>query len=297
MKYVLTGGAGHITKPLAKKLLAAGHQVTVIGRSAANLEELTRAGANAAIGSVEDIPFLTSAFSGADAVYAMVPPNFTATDWKGYIGQIGQNYATAIQDANVKYVVLLSSVGAHMIEGCGPVSGLYRAEQSLDKLQGVNTRYLRASYFYQNLLSNIGLIKQAGIVGANFSITGNKMPIVDPQDIAAAAAEELLGLSFKGHSVRYVASDEVSTDAIAAALGAAIGKPDLKWVQFSDDQALQGMLGAGLPEEIAKNYVEMSQAVQSGAMSADYWKNHQSPSGKIKLDDFAKEFAAAYSAS
>ena len=74
MKYVITGGAGNISKPLALQLLKAGHTVTVIGRNAANLTELTNAGAKAAIGSVEDIAFLTASFTGADAVYTMVPP-------------------------------------------------------------------------------------------------------------------------------------------------------------------------------------------------------------------------------
>ena len=114
MNYTLTGGAGNITKPIALALLKAGHSVTVIGRNAANLKELTDAGAAAAIGSVEDIAFLTQAFTGADAVYTMVPPTMPASDWKGYIGRIGKNYATAIAAAAVKKVVNLSSVGAHL---------------------------------------------------------------------------------------------------------------------------------------------------------------------------------------
>ena len=65
MKYVITGGAGNISKPLALQLLTAGHAVTVIGRSEGNLKELTDAGAKAAIGSVEDLAFLTAAFFGA----------------------------------------------------------------------------------------------------------------------------------------------------------------------------------------------------------------------------------------
>ncbi len=95
MKYVITGGAGHISKPLTEKLIAAGHQVTVIGRNAANLKELTGKGAQAAIGSVEDTGFLTGAFAGADAIYTMIPPIHNTTDWKGDIGSDRQNYAAA----------------------------------------------------------------------------------------------------------------------------------------------------------------------------------------------------------
>ena len=82
MKYVITGGAGHISKPVVEKLLAGGHLVTVIGRNAENLKELVAKGATAAVGSVDDIKFLTKTFQGADAVYTMIPPNMAAPDWK-----------------------------------------------------------------------------------------------------------------------------------------------------------------------------------------------------------------------
>lgn len=296
MKYVITGSAGNISKPLAETLLQAGHQVTVISRTAANLKSLTDAGATAAIGSVEDEDFLAETFKGADAVYTMVPPKWDPIDWKKHIGQTGERYARAISKAGVKYVVNLSSVGAHLPDGCGPVSGLYISEQALNTLKDVNVKHLRPAYFYQNLLSNLSLIKSSGIMGGNFSLSGHSFPIADPRDIAAAAAEELLALSFTGKSVRYVVSDEVSTDAIALTLGKAIGNPALPWVAFTDEQALQGMLQAGLSEEIAKNYVEMGQALNSGKMSEDYLKNRSGKLGTIKLDDFAKEFAAIYQA-
>jgi uncharacterized protein YbjT (DUF2867 family) len=69
MKYVITGAAGNISKPLTEKLLNAGHEVTVISRSSENIRSLTEQGAKAAIGSVEDVEFLKKTFSGADAVY------------------------------------------------------------------------------------------------------------------------------------------------------------------------------------------------------------------------------------
>lgn len=131
-------------------------------------------------------------------------------------------------------------------------------------------------------------------MGANFDLSDKTFTIVDPSDIATVAIQALLQLDFKGHSVQYIASDEVSTGEIAATLGSAINKPGLKWVLFTDEQALQGGIQAGLPEEVAKNYVEMNHALHTGAMSEDYWKNHTPVSGKIKLVDFAKNFAAVY---
>lgn len=294
MKYVITGGAGHISKPLTEKLLTAGHSVTVIGRNAENLKELVAKGAKAAIGSIEDVKFLAETFKGADAVYTMVPPNFAATEWKAWIGKIGGNYAAAIKDAGIKYVVNLSSIGAHLPDGVGPVSGLHRAEQALNKLQGVNIRHLRPSYFITNLLANVGLVKNAGIIGSNFGSNDQKLVLVHPDDIADVAFEELAGLKFSGTSVRYIASDEKNAKEVAEVIGKAIGKPDLPWIAFSDADALGGMLQAGLPEEIAKNYVEMGNALNTGIMNEDYWKHHPEKLGKVKLEDFAKTFAAIY---
>lgn len=296
MNYVIAGSLGHISKPLSQALIKAGHHVIVITSKQQHATLIKALGAKAAVGSIEDIAFLKEAFAGADAVYTMVPPKFDAADWKQWIEQIGKNYAEAINANGVKYVVNLSSIGAHMYEGCGPVSGLNRAEAALNRLTNVNIKHLRPAYFYHNLLANIDMIKHMNIIGSNFGVKERKFGLVHPVDISKAATEELLELNFKGHAVLYLASDDVSTDEIANTLGSEIGKPDLPWIVFSNEQALQGMMQSGLPEEVAKNYTEMGAAINSGEMYSDYWKNHPQKLGDIKLDDFAKEFAAVYNA-
>jgi uncharacterized protein YbjT (DUF2867 family) len=238
--------------------------------------------------------FLKTAFNGAGAVYTMVPPNMNVTDWKAYIERVGNNYAAAIKSNGVKYVVNLSSIGAHLAEGAGPVSGLHRVENSFNDLKDVNIKHLRPGYFYPNLLSNIGLIKNLNIVGGNNGDASDKIVLVDPSDIAAVAAEHLDRLDFSGHTVSYIAGEVVSNGEVAKVLGEAVGKPDLPWVEFSDDQSLQGMLGAGLSEEIAKNYTEMGASFRAGKMTEDFWKHQPESLGKVKLKDFAKVFADIY---
>jgi uncharacterized protein YbjT (DUF2867 family) len=296
MKYVITGSLGHISKPLSQKLINAGHDVVIISSKESNRTAIEKLGAKAAIGSVEDVAFLTRSFAGADAAYTMVPPNFAATNWKEWIGQIGRNYADAIKANQIKYVVNLSSVGAHLPDGCGPVSGLYKAEQSLNTLKDVKIKHLRPSYFFNNLLANVGLVKQMDIMGSNFGDVEEKIVLADTSDITDVAFEELSTLQFSGHSVRYIASDERSSDEVAKIIGSAVGKPALPWVVFTNEQSKAGMLQAGLPEEITKNYVEMGDALHSGRMMEDYWKNHPSTLGKVKLEDFARTFASVYDA-
>ncbi|MFD2144801.1 NmrA family NAD(P)-binding protein [Mucilaginibacter antarcticus] len=291
MKITVTGSLGNISRPLTEALVKAGHQVTVISSHASRAEEIKALGATPAIGSVEDVAFLTEAFKSADAVYAMVPPNFGATEWKSWITGIGQNYADAFKAAGVTKVVHLSSIGAHLEDGTGPVTGIHGVEEIYNKLDGIAVKHLRPGFFYTNFYANVDMIKQGGIIGSNFDADTN-MVLVHPTDIAAAAADELES-DFTGKSVRYIASDERTAGQIAQALGAAIGKPALPWVEFSDADNTAGAVGAGLPEEIASNYTQMGTAVRSGKMFEDYYKNKPILS-KIKLEDFAQEFKAAF---
>jgi len=296
MNYVITGGAGNISGPLVKNLLTIGKRVTVIGRNAEHLEELIQAGAMAAIGSVEDAEFLTEVFKNADAVYTMIPPKFDTENWKKYVAGVAENYAVAIKASSIKHVVNLSSIGAHLSEGAGPISALHYAERLLNSLEGVSILHLRPTFFYQNLLTSIPLVKNVGIIGSNFSIGDNKFPLVDPTDIAQVAFHELVNLKFSGHSFRYIASDEVSTDSIAQTIGNEIGNPDLKWVTFSDGDALQAFRQAGLSKEIAENFTQMHAALDSGRVTEDYWQRRPLALGEVKLADFAKVFSRFYAA-
>jgi uncharacterized protein YbjT (DUF2867 family) len=293
MKYVITGSLGNVSKPLSEKLLAGGHDVTIITSNANKIKTIEKLGAAAAVGSVEDVQFLTDTFKDADAVYTMIPPKWDAINWKEWIAGTGANYSRAIKETDVRYVVNLSSMGAHMPAGCGPVSGLYHVEESLNSLESVNIKHLRPAYFYHNFMAQFDMIKHAGIMGANFG--DNPVPIVHPADVAEAAAEELLNLAFTGHRVRYIVGDECTGAEISKIIGEAISKPNLPWVVFSDEQNLEGAMQAGLSAEVAKNYTEMGKAIRTGEMTEDYYRNKSVPS-KIKFQDFAPEFAAAFNA-
>ena len=291
MKFTITGSLGNISKPLAESLIKKGHTVTIISSNKSKAKQIEALGAVAAIGSVEDAAFLTETFKGADAVYLMVPPNHTVTDYRAYYNEIAQHYASAIQSSGVKKVVALSSIGAHLQSGTGPIAGLYDTEHILNKLDSVAVTSLRAGFFYTNFYNNTGMIKHAGIIGANYGVD-TLLVMVNPADIADAAAEELIKPS-AGKTIRYVASDEHTASEIAATLGKAIGKPDLPWVEFSNEQSLNGMIQSGLSENIARVYNEMGDAVRNAILWDDYLI--QKPVlGKRKFEDFAKEFAKQY---
>jgi uncharacterized protein YbjT (DUF2867 family) len=292
MKIIITGSLGNISRPLATALIAEGQEVTVISSNPEKSAEITQLGAHAAIGSVSNENFLINAFTGADLVYLMVPPDFSASNFRAYIKSVGQHYANAVKAAGVKKVVLLSSIGAHLDQGTGPIAGLHDVEQIFDPLENLDLLILRPAFFYNNFYANIDLIKHMGIIGSNYG-ADQAIVLVDPKDIAAVAANKIKE-GFTGKSILYIASDKRKLSEVALALGTAIGKADLPWIAFDDTQAFDGMVGAGLPAEIANNYVEMGTAIRSAVLWEDFESKKITPVGKIKLEDFAAQFALAY---
>ena len=293
MKIILTGSLGNIGKPLATALVQQGHTVTVISSKADRRAAIEALGAAAAIGAVEDTAFLTHTFAGADAVYLMVPPHFAVADSRAYHQQVGRSYAQAIRQSGVRRVVQLSSWGAHLAEGTGGILGTHDVEVLLREVPGIALTHLRPTSFYTNFYTSVGMIKGAGMMGANYA--GDiKVSFVHPRDIAAAAAEELIKpANAVGSDVRYVASDERTADEVAQALGAAIGKPDLKWVAFSEEQMRQNMTSHGVPADRANEVVDIYVSINNGRLGEDYWQ-HRPVLGEVKVEDFAKEFAAAF---
>jgi uncharacterized protein YbjT (DUF2867 family) len=292
-KYVISGSVGHISKLIISGLVKSGNAVSVITSNKDRVKEIASLGAKALVGSLSDATFLTTVLKGADAVYTMIPPMWQTTDWRASQLEVAKSFESALKANGIKYVVNLSSMGAHEPNGIGPVSGLYDFEQLLNKIPGLNVKHLRPSFFFYNFLAQIGLIKQAGIMGGNYG-TSEKVFLVHVNDITKAALEELSSLNFYGSGVRYIIGDERSGQEIANVLGKAIGR-ELNWVEFTDEQQQQGLQSAGLAEPIVNGYVEMGNALRNGIMQADARKNKPALSA-IKLEEFAKEFAAAFNA-
>lgn len=292
MKITISGSLGNVGKPLAQKLIDGGHDVTVISSSNERSAAIENLGAKAAIGSVSDARFLKETITGADAVFAMTPPNMGGSNVISNTTDTGKAFATAIKEAGVTRVVMLSSIGADLPNGNGPIAGLHNIEQLYSKLSGVAVTYLRAGYFYTNFYNDIPLIKGMGIIGANYPATV-RIPVVHPTDIAAAAADELQKPSTDKY-VRYIISDVRTPGDISQLIGAAIGKPQLPWIEFTDEQALNGMMQAGLPEEIARLYVEMGASFRGGKLFTDFVRNGSPVNGQVKLEDFAREFALKF---
>lgn len=240
--YVIMGATGNIGSKLAKVLLDKGEKVTVHGRSAERLQPFVDRGAIAAIGDIVDVRFSTNTFKGADAVFAMIPQDYQTKDFRKYYNELGDNIVKAIQESGVKHVVFLSSHGVHLPDKVGPVKGLHDVEQKLNKLADVNVLHLRPTYFMENLLANVGMIKNMGITGGGIKEDW-KFPMVATKDIASVAAEHLLKRDFSGKtSHESLGERDVTMNEVTKIFGEKIGKPGLYYAQFSPEEEKKGLI-------------------------------------------------------
>ena len=197
--YVITGATGNTGKIIAYKLLEAGKKVRIISRNAGKAKELTDKGAELFIGDSSDPELLKRAFNGAMAVYAMIPIDWQTQNYTDHQVRYANSMAEAMRECKIKYVVSLSSQGAHLETGSGVVLGLHKMENILNRIEGLNTLHLRPTYFMENTLGMVGLIKQAGIMGSPIR-PDLTFPVIATKDIADYAAKRLLALDFKGHN-------------------------------------------------------------------------------------------------
>ncbi len=266
--YVILGASGNTGNVVAKNLLARGQKVRVVGRNTAHLQPLAAQGAEIFIGDVLDASALSQAFRKADAAYVMIPPNPTSNGFRAYQDRVSDAIAAAVRNAGVKNVVSLSSFGADKPGGTGPVVGLYELEQRLNQIDGANVLHLRAGYFMENTLPQVGAIRMAGsMIGP---VAPNlKLPMIATRDIGEAAADALLRLGFQGKQTRELQGQrDLDYTEAAAIVGKAIGKPDLGYIQAPDGQIRAAMVQMGMSDNMAGLILEMAGALNAGQMRA-----------------------------
>lgn len=264
---VVAGATGHVGSIVAAKLLEAGRRVRAVGRDASRLEALKKLGAEPAIGSLDDPGFLARTLAGAGALYALLPPSF-APGYRAWQDRVAGLLGDAIERAGVGHVLTLSSIGAHRPSGNGPIAGLHALERRLDRIGEANVLHLRPGYFFENNLAAIGMAKAMGATGGMIR-ADLRLAHIATRDIGEVAARRLLALDWKGKSVQELHGQRDLTMAeVAAALGKAIGRPDLRYVQFSYEDGKKGLVQAGLPPEWAELYADMSRGFNDGHIGA-----------------------------
>jgi uncharacterized protein YbjT (DUF2867 family) len=289
--FVITGATGHIGGGIAERLLAEGKKVKAVARNRSKLARLEKKGAEIAEGNLDDTLFLAKALAGAEGAFFLIPPDLQAQDLAAYQDRIGASIAKAVAESGIKHVIALSSAGADLPSGNGPIAGVHRQEKRLNAIATANVLHLRPAYFMENFMASIPMIKNMGILGSPLK-ADVRFPMIATRDIAEHAAKRLARKDFPGKGVQeLLGARDVSMQEATRILGKAIGKPDLAYVQFPYEDALKGMIGAGLSKSVAEAFVEMNQAFNEGAVKVKRTPESTTPTS---IEDFSGEFALAY---
>lgn len=291
--YAIIGATGHIGSRVAEILIGKGEKVRVIGRDMARLQPFVNRGAEATAGDLKDTPFLTAAFRGVDAVFAMIPPNYTAANFRAYQDVAGISIATAIANAGVDYVVNLSSQGADLPRGTGLILGLHDQEKRLNELHGVNVLHLRPTYFMENLLMNIPLIHEHGFAGS--AVRGDlKFAMIATADIAERVAGHLLARDFTGKSFQdLLGQRDLSLSEAFTIIGRRIGISNLAYRQFTYDELEKALVGMGMSRDVSRLFIEMSDALNRGLFAVNRPRSVANTT-PTSIETFADWFAEAY---
>jgi uncharacterized protein YbjT (DUF2867 family) len=291
--YVVIGATGNTGKPIALGLLESGKKVRIVSRHAEKARELIEKGAEYHAGNTSDVAFLKKVFEGADALYTLIPFDAAAADYTAMQELNARSIFEAIKGSTIKHVVTLSSVGAHLSSGAGVVQGLHYMEQLFNTLDSVNVLHLRPTYFLENALGMIGMIKTMGILGTPMK-SDLKLPMVATKDIAAVGLKHLLALDFKGKSHEYIlGAQDYSYNDIVRIYGKAIGKPDLTYVQFPYEDAKLGMMQMGMGESISGKMIEFVKGLNEGRIQEDYQRTPENTS-PTTAEEFAHVFKMVY---
>ena len=288
--YVILGASGNTGSIVANFLLSKGKKVRVVGRDSGRLQRFVDKGAEAFTADMSDAASLTKAFSGARAAYLLLPPAKSREDQERESDAI----AKAVKESGLRYAVYLSSYGAQVPEGTGPVAGLHSSEQKLNAISGLNVLHLRAAYFMENNLAAIGMIHRMGLFG-NALLPDVKFPMVATRDVGNYAAQRLLDLDFSGKQTRELLGErDLSMTETTAVIARGIGKPDLRYEQFPYDQVQQVLTQLGVPPKGAAMYIEMYKAINAGVLVPLESRSRENTT-PTSIEQFVQDvFAAAY---
>lgn len=289
MKIAVTTPTGQIGSKLANILLDRKSDVTLIARHPEKVKDLVSRGAKVIAGEHGDPAVVEQAVREADALFWLTPAEMTSHDPLGTARRMAEAGASIIRKHPNLHVVQLSSAGAFLPSGTGPIVGHYEAEEKF-RVAGKNIVSLRPSEFMENVFFSLPTI-----IGQDSIYTSTpgtvKAAFIATQDIAEVASEFLLKPIDGHHVIDIVGPQELSFDEWARIAGQAIGK-QIRVVTVPGDKLKAAMIQSGMSPEMAALLVEMEEAIPKilGELKGD-----QKRTGKVTFSQFAREvFAPAY---
>ena len=290
MKIAIATPTGNVGRKLVNILQGiGGHEVLMLARHPERLTNETLLGATVITTDLEVTDSVIAATKGVDALFWVNPPKPTVNDYRAYYKSLARNAADAAKKNGIKKIVFLSSIGAHIGKGVGPINGLFDSEQIL-KDAAPSVTFLRPTYFMENFFMAQAGIRQAGSIF--LPVSGKTtLPMIATKDIADAACHALLDTESTG--VRIVplhGPRDYSFDEAAEIIGKAVGK-EVKHVSITPEQTRDALISMGLTEGVADTMVEMYTAMDKGILVDEDPRSAESTT-PTTLEEFAKETIA-----
>jgi uncharacterized protein YbjT (DUF2867 family) len=260
--FVIAGATGHVGSVVASELLAAKQPVKVIVRDPKQASAWSECGAEIAVGSLEDRAFLTTALKGAKGFFVLLPPNLRVKDFYAYQTKLADSIAGAVKASGVPHVVMLSSIGADVDKGTGPIRGLHYLEEAL-RGTGTKLTALRACSFQENVAMMLAPATKEGIFPC-FLPASQPIPWIASRDVGVLAAKALLAPPAKSE-IEDLVGPSYSEKQLAAELGKKLGR-ELRVVELPRDRWESALEQAGVSADLAPVMAEMYDAFSKGLL-------------------------------
>jgi NAD(P)H dehydrogenase (quinone) len=232
--FAITGITGQVGGIVARTLLAAGHAVRAVVRSAERGKIWAEQGCEIALAEMSDAKALQAAFAGVDGVFVLLPPIF---DPSPGFPETAANVAAlhaALQAAHPDKIVCLSTIGVQATQ-TNLLTQLQIMERSLERLS-MPIAFLRAAWFMENSAWDVEPARKNGIIPSFLQPLDKRFPMVATADIGRVAAE-LLQQNWNGRKVVELEGPRrVTPNDVAATFSKVLGRsvkmetvPHEKW--------------------------------------------------------------------
>lgn len=262
--YVIAGVTGRVGSATADSLLAAGAKVRVLVRRPADGPHWQNQGADVRTAALDDRAALGAALEGCTGFFVLLPFDLTVENLDAHADRLIAAIAGAVADQRVPHVVMLSSGGADLAEGTGPITGLHRLEQAL-LATGTTLTALRSGHFQEKVTDVIDSARDGGIYPVFASSADTPVPMVATSDIGQVVARTLQAPPATSESVDLI-GPAYSEREVAAMLGDALGR-ELHVATLPEDAWPAVLRDAGFPPHVAASLAELYRADGHGLLA------------------------------
>jgi len=265
MTYFVSGAAGHLGRAVIHHLTHTLHivpQEIVAGtRDPAKLADLAANGVQVRKADFDDEAGLVKALDGVEHFLII---STDALDRPGRRLEQHQRAVKAAEKAGVTHIVYTSMPRPETSAVLFAPDHL-GTEKAIAASKIPNQTILRNNWYFENILHSM---PHAVASGSHYSAAGTgKIAHIGRDDLALAAATALV----KGHGKQtYTLSGakQYTTAQIAELVSKVAGKP-INVVEVPVEGLIQGMVGAGIPEPVAKVFASFDTNTAQGGLEGD----------------------------